>query len=83
MPPAKRIEQKPAEEANSMRQEPFLRVGQIVNLVAGGRTLPGYEVLGWDGEFIKFRGSVHVAPQTEVVLIPYGKIEAIGLTDER
>lgn len=80
MPPTKRV---PATPEAPERQAPFLRIGQIVNIVAGGRTLPGYEVLGWDGEFIKFRGSVHVAPQTEVVLIPYGKLEAIGLTDER
>jgi len=81
MPPTKRAVSAAPETPE--RQAPFLRVGQIVNLVAGGRTLPSYEVLGWDGEFIKFRGSIHVAPQTEVVLIPYGKIEAIGLTDER
>jgi len=61
----------------------FLREGQIVNLVTGGRTLTGYEVLGLDDRFIKFRGNMTVAPQTEIVLIPWHQVEAIGLTDER
>lgn len=61
----------------------FLQVGDIVNIVSHGRTLQGYEVLGKDGQFIKFRADMSVAPQTEVVLIPYAQIEAIGLVNER
>lgn len=76
MPPAKRVEVEKAPEG-------FLRKGRIVNLTAGGRTLFAYEILDWDEHFVKFRADVSVSPQTEVVLIPYGKIEAIGLTDER
>jgi hypothetical protein len=76
MPPTKRTE---------LPEEPkgLLRVGQIVNVVFGSRTHQGYEVLDMDGDFIKFRGNMTVAPQTEVVLIPRAQIEAIGLTDER
>lgn len=62
---------------------PFLREGMIVNVVTGGRTLTGYEVLGMDANFIKFRGNMQVAPQTEIVLIPFARLEAIGITDER
>lgn len=73
MPPAKRIEPTTS----------LLKKGAFVNLVAGGRTLENYEVLDWDDNFVKFRGSVHVAPQTELVLIPWQKLEALGLRDER
>lgn len=65
------------------KSDQFLEKGMLVNVVSGGRTLTGYEVLGADGHFIKFRGSIHVAPQTEIVLIPFSKIEAIGLLGER
>lgn len=61
----------------------FLREGQVVNVTFGGRTHSGYEVLDWDDQFIKFRGSILVAPQTEICLIPRSQIEAIGLTGER
>lgn len=76
MPPAQK---KPViEETFSL-----LSVGDIVNLVNGGRTLQNYEVLDMDDRFIKFRADMSVAPQTEVVLIPYAQIEAIGLVGVR
>lgn len=62
---------------------PLLKIGALVNLVANGRTLEGYEVLDMDENFVKFRGNLQVAPQTEIVLIPHAKIEALGLRDER
>jgi len=62
--------------------ESYLKIGAIVSIVSGGRTLEGYEVLGKDEHFVKFRGNIHVAPQKEIVLIPYEKIEAIGLERE-
>jgi hypothetical protein len=77
MPPAKRVT-----EESSLPQS-YLQAGQLVNLTAGGRTLFNYEILGWDANFIKFRGDLTVSPQTEVVLIPYGQIEAIGLVGVR
>lgn len=61
----------------------LLRVGQLCNIVNGGRTLQNYEVLAMDDRFIKFRADMSVAPQTEMVLIPYVQIEAIGLVGER
>lgn len=61
----------------------FLEVGMIVNLVSGGRTLPSYEVLDFDEKYVKFRGSMMIAPQTEIVLIPHAQIEAIGLVGVR
>lgn len=66
-------------------EEPIglLKIGDIVNIVNGGRTLQNYEVLDMDQRFIKFRADMSVAPQTEVVLIPYAQIEAIGLVNER
>lgn len=63
--------------------EGLLKKGAIVSLEKGGRTLTGLEVLDFDDEFIKFRWSIHVSPQTEIVLIPRSKIEAIGLEGER
>lgn len=60
----------------------LLPVGKIVSLLQGGRTLEGYEVLDKDDRFVLFRGSLQVAPQKEFVLIPYEKIEAIGLDRE-
>lgn len=73
MPPVQK-----KEEASS-----FLRVGQLVNIVEGGRTLVNREILGWDDRFLKIRSDVTVAPQTEVVLIPWTQVGSIGLTDER
>ena len=61
----------------------LLEVGQIVNLEKGGRTLTGYEVLDFDDRLVKFRGSVMNSPQTEIVLVPWEKIEAIGLVGVR
>ena len=78
MPPAKRTETKTEPEGLG-----FLREGMIVNVVTGGRTLTGYEVLGLDANFIKFRGNIQVARQTEIVLIPFARVEAIGVTGER
>lgn len=74
MPPAKRTETEP---------QPLLKKGAVVNVVFASRTHTGYEVLDFDEHFIKFRGNIHVAPQTEIVLVPRSQIEAIGLTDER
>lgn len=64
-------------------QAGLLKIGALVNIVAGGRTLPNYEVLDFDEHFIKFRGSLQVAPQTEIVLIPWAQVEALGLVGER
>lgn len=61
----------------------LLNVGDIVHLVNGGRTLQHYEVLDMDEHFIKFRANIQNAPQTEIVLIPRDKIEALGLPNER
>lgn len=63
--------------------EGFLRKGQLVHLGLNGRTLQNREVLGWDDRFLKIRSDVSVSPQTEIVLLPWAQIEAIGLTDER
>jgi len=73
MPPAKKVE----------TPEGLLKKGAIVSLEKGGRTLTGLEVIDWDENFIKFRWNIHIAPQTETVLIPWGKIESIGLEGER
>lgn len=77
MPPAKRVTEE------STLPQSFLQVGQVTNVTVNGRTLFGYEILGWDANFVKFRGDLTVSPQTEVVLIPYGQIEAIGLVGIR
>ena len=74
MPPAKRETIEPAG---------MLRKGQLVHLILNGRTLQHREVLDWDDRFLKIRSDVSVAPQTEIVLIPWGQIEALGITDER
>lgn len=75
MPPAKR-----SEPTNT---DGLLRKGQLVHLILNGRTLQFREVLDWDDRFLKIRSDIQVAPQTEIVLIPWGQIEALGLTDER
>lgn len=72
MPPAKRAE-------TEVKRELFLQPGQICNLPLGGRTITGYEYLGTDGVFLKFRGDVNVSPMTEIVLIPVSSLEAVGL----
>lgn len=61
----------------------LLKKGSIVSLEKGGRTLTGLEVLDWDDNFIKFRWNLQISPQTEIVLVPWQKIEAIGLEGER
>lgn len=67
----------------TVAKKSFLEIGMLVNLVSGGRTLQNYEVLDFDDTYVKFRGSMQVAPQTEIVLIPHDKIEAIGLVGVR
>lgn len=61
----------------------LLEVGQLINLEVGGRTIPSLEVLEWDDKFIKLRWSITVSPQTEIVLIPWTQLGAIGLVGER
>lgn len=61
----------------------LLKKGALVNLERGGRTLQNLEVLDWDEHFIKLRWDIHVSPQVEIVLVPWGKIEALGLVGER
>lgn len=63
--------------------ESLLEVGSLVNLERGGRTLQNLEVLGFDEHFIKLRWDIHVSPQTEIVLVPWEKVEALGLVGER
>lgn len=74
MPPAKRV---------IAEQPGLLKIGSLVNLEKGGRTLTNLEVLDWDDRFVKFRWDIHVSPQSEIVLVPWNKIEAIGLVGER
>jgi hypothetical protein len=75
MPPAKRTE--------VTTPEPFLKKGQLINLERGGRTLQNLEVLDFDENFLKLRWDIHVSPQTEIVVVPWSKVEAIGLVGER
>lgn len=70
-----------AKAANTTK--PLLEKGKLVNLEKGGRTLTNLEVLDWDDNFVKFRWDIHISPQTEIVLIPWAKIESIGLVGER
>ncbi|HEY6021320.1 MAG TPA: hypothetical protein VIY48_15870 [Candidatus Paceibacterota bacterium] len=62
--------------------EPLLKVGQLINLDRGGRTLQNLEVLGFDEYFVKLRWDIHISPQTEVVLVPWREA-VIGLVGER
>lgn len=86
MPPRKRIE---TDEPTAMVNpdwnppQPLLRRGQLVHLILNGRTLQYREILDWDDRFLKIRSDLSVAPQTEIVLIPWNQVEALGLTDER
>jgi hypothetical protein len=73
MPPAQKKEAAP---------EGLLKVGQLINLDRGGRTLQNLEILGWDDKFLKLRWDVHVSPQTEIVLVPWTDA-VIGLVGER
>lgn len=62
--------------------EGFLKVGALINLDRGGRTLQNLEVLGFDEHFIKVKWDIHVSPQAEVALIPWAD-SVIGLVGER
>lgn len=62
---------------------PLLKIGALVNLEKGGRTLENYEVVDFDDTWLKLRGSTLNAPQTELILIPISKVEALGLVGER
>ena len=62
--------------------EPLLKVGQLINLDRGGRTLQNLEFLGFDEYFVKLRWDIHISPQTEVVLVPWREA-VIGLVGER
>jgi len=73
----------PPAQKKTAAPEGLLKKGSIVSLEKGGRTLTGLEVMDWDDTFVKFRWDIHTSPQAEVVLIPWVKIEAIGLVGER
>jgi hypothetical protein len=75
MPPAQKAAPKAA-------VKDLLPVGKFVNLVSGGRTLSGYEVMDKDDKFVMFRASALNAPQTEFVLVPYEKLEMVGFGRE-
>ncbi len=60
-------------------KEDLLPIGTITSLVSGGRTLEGYEVVAKDEKFIKFRANLQIAPMTEYVLVPYAKLEMVGV----
>ncbi len=62
--------------------EGFIKVGALINLDKGGRTLHNLEVLAVDEKFIKVRWDLAVSPNTEVVLIPI-EGSVIGLVGER
>lgn len=70
MPP---VQKKPIEA------EPLLKVGDQIHLVSGGRTLTNYTVLAMDDRLVKFSANPQVAPQTDVILIPWTSIEVMGL----
>lgn len=72
----------PAQKKIVETPEGLLKKGAIVSLEKGGRTLTGLEVLDWDDRFVMFRWDIHTSPQSETVLIPWNKIEAIGLVRE-
>jgi hypothetical protein len=59
----------------------LLQIGDLVHLVSGGRTLTNYEVLDMDDRFLKLSANIQVAPQTNVILIPWSSIEVLGLPD--
>ncbi len=61
----------------------LLEVGAIVNIEKNGRTIPSVEVLDYDDKFVKFRWNLTISPQTEIVLVPWSQVEAIGLVGER
>jgi hypothetical protein len=63
-------------------KESLLKVGDLVHLVSGGRTLTNYEVLGMDDRFVKLSANPQVAPQTSVVLVPWTALEILGLPNE-
>jgi hypothetical protein len=72
----------PPAQKKTVEPEPLLKVGQLINLDRGGRTLQNLEVLGVDENFLKLRWDQHVSPQTEIVLVPWREA-VIGLVGER
>jgi hypothetical protein len=60
----------------------FLKIGALINLDRGGRTLQNLEILDYDDKFLKVRWDHNVSPMTEVALIPLDG-SVIGLVGER
>jgi hypothetical protein len=81
MPPAKKTAT-PSHSPAIAPQTGLLKIGELVNLSVGGRTLLNREVLDFDQRFIKVTSDVTVAPQTKVALYPFTSIESIGLVNE-
>lgn len=69
----------PPVQKKTIEAEPLLKVGDLVHLVTGGRTLTNYEVLAMDDRFLKLSANPQVAPQTDAILIPWGALEVLGL----
>ena len=72
----------PPTQKKTEAPEGFLKIGALINLDRGGRTLDNLEVLGVDEKFIKVRWNAQVSPMTEVALIPIDG-SVIGLVGER
>lgn len=71
-----------AATAKNVKPEGLIKIGALVNIDRGGRTLTDLEVLDYDEHFIKVKWNMQHSPQTEVALIPWGDC-VIGLVGER
>jgi len=71
-----------ATTTKTAKPEGLIKIGSLVNIDRGGRTLTDLEVLDYDEHFIKVRWNMQISPMTEVALIPWGD-SVIGLVGER
>ncbi len=71
-----------ATTAKTTKSDGLIKIGALVNIDRGGRTLTDLEVLDYDEHFIKVKWNMQISPMTEVALIPWGD-SVIGLVGER
>lgn len=71
-----------ATTTKTTKSDGLIKIGALVNIDRGGRTLTDLEVLDYDEHFIKVKWNMQISPMTEVALIPWGD-SVIGLVGER
>lgn len=70
--------------AAASKRSTDLVVGDLLNVAIGGKlAYKNAELLGHNEVYLKVRGSLSIAPFTEIVMVPWSAIEGVGVVGQR